>query len=284
MLTILNAIELSSDYLVKKGVEDSRINAEILLSHILKCKRMDLYLKFDQPLKDEEVNEYRELIKRRGLREPLQYIVGKVNFYGLEFIVDKNVLIPRPETELLVEEIILKSDKNSALRILDIGTGSGNIAITLSKNLPNAIIDSIDISPLAINIAEQNAFLNKLNGKLTFQNTDVLKYKVEDHQKYDVIVSNPPYISKNDYKNLETELLEHEPKIALTDDGDGLSFYEKITSRSKNWLKSRGKLYFEIGINQADEVKNIMLKNEFENIVIQKDYAQIERIITGEIK
>jgi release factor glutamine methyltransferase len=244
---------------------------------------MDLYLKFDQPLKDEEVNSYRELIKRRGMREPLQYIVGKVSFYGLEFIVNKNVLIPRPETELLVEEIILKSDKNKELRILDIGTGSGNIAITLSKNLPNAIVNSIDISSPAINIAKQNALLNGLNGKVTFQNIDVLKYNVESDQKFDIIVSNPPYISKNDYLNLEKELLDHEPKIALTDENDGLLFYEKITKLSQNWLKNKGKLYFEIGINQADKVENIMLNNKFENIVILKDYSGIKRIAVGDL-
>ena len=270
MLTILNAVELSSEYLLKKGVDDSRINAEILLAHILNCKRMDLYLKFDQPLKGEEVDEYRKLIKRRGLREPLQYIIGKVEFYGLEFIVNENVLIPRPETELLVEEIITRSDKNEELKILDVGTGSGNIAIVLSKNLPNANIVSIDISPHTIKIAEQNAILNNINGKLIFQNVDVLDFKVPTDQKFDIIVSNPPYISINDYSSLEKELLEHEPKIALTDNNDGYSFYESISALSKNWLTDGGKLYFELGINQVERVKESMLNNGFENIVILK--------------
>ena len=283
MLTILNAVELSSEYLLKKGVDDSRINAEILLAHILNCKRMDLYLKFDQPLKEEEVDEYRKLIKRRGLREPLQYIIGKVEFYGLEFIVNENVLIPRPETELLVEEIITRSDKNEELKILDVGTGSGNIAIVLSKNLPNANIVSIDISHHTIKIAEQNAILNNINGKLIFQNVDVLDFKVPTDQKFDIIVSNPPYISINDYSSLEKELLEHEPKIALTDNNDGYSFYESISALSKNWLTDGGKLYFEIGINQVERVKKSMLKNGFENIVVLKDYAGIERIIFGEL-
>ena len=283
MLTILNAVELSSEYLLKKGVDDSRINAEILLAHILKCKRMDLYLKFDQPLKEEEVDEYRKLIKRRGLREPLQYIIGKVEFYGLEFIVNENVLIPRPETELLVEEIITRSDKNEELKILDVGTGSGNIAIVLSKNLPNANIVSIDISHHTIKIAEQNAILNNINGKLIFQNVDVLDFKVPTDQKFDIIVSNPPYISINDYSSLEKELLEHEPKIALTDNNDGYSFYESISALSKSWLTDGGKLYFEIGINQVERVKKSMLKNGFENIVILKDYSGIERIIFGEL-
>ena len=284
MLTILNAVELSSEYLLKKGVDDPRINAEILLASILNCKRMDLYLKFDQPLKDDEVSKYRELIKRRGLREPLQYIIGKVEFYGLELIVNENVLIPRPETELLVEEIIQRTNKNNELKILDIGTGSGNIAIALYNNLPNANIVSIDISSEAIKVAEQNATLNNINGKLSFQNVDVQDFKIALDAKFDIIVSNPPYISINDYSALEKELLEHEPKIALTDNNDGYSFYENISALSKNLLLVGGKLYFELGINQVERVKASMLGNGFDNIAIRKDYAGIDRVIIGELK
>ena len=160
MLTILNAIELSKEYLEKREVESPRINAELLLAHILKCKRMDLYLRFEQPLKDDEVAEYRELIRRRGKREPVQYIIGSVEFYGIDFFVDRNVLIPRQETEHLVEEIINIYKSKNKVNIIDIGTGSGNIAVSLARNLPNAIIQGIDKSSAAIEIAEKNAKKN----------------------------------------------------------------------------------------------------------------------------
>lgn len=283
MLTILNAIELSAEYLNKKGVESSRINAEILLAHILNCKRLELYMKFDQPLKEHETNEYRELIKRRGLREPLQYIIGKVEFYGLEFVVNRKVLIPRPETELLVEEIINQYDKNQALRILDIGTGSGNIAIALAKNLSNSVITSIDINNDAVELAKENAKLNNLNGRLLFENVDIKDYNLRETQKFDIIVSNPPYISQKDYINLEKELLEHEPKNALTDEADGYTFYHLISQKAPNLLNNNGKLYFEIAQGQANKVSEVMTNNGFKNIKSINDYSGVKRIVIGEV-
>lgn len=283
MLTIINSIELSTEYLNKKGVESPRINAEILLAHVLDCKRLELYLKFDQPLKENEKNKYRELIKRRGLREPLQYIIGKVEFYGLDFIVNSKVLIPRPETEILVEEIINQYDKNQALCILDIGTGSGNIAITLAKNFSNSMITSLDINNDAVELAKENAKLNNLNGRLIFENVDFNDYNLRDSQKFDIIVSNPPYISQKDYKNLEKELVEHEPKNALTDEGDGYTFYHLISKKAPNLLKNNGKLYFEMGQGQANKISKVMSDNGFKNIKMVNDYSGIQRIAIGEV-
>ena len=154
MITVLEVIKLSTEYLQNKGVESPRANAEILLADILNCKRLDLYLSFDKPLADNEVKNYREAIRKRGLRIPLQYIVGNVEFFGLKFIVNENVLIPRPETELLVEQIINETDKSLNIKILDIGVGSGNISLSLLKNLPNANVVAIDISEKAIEVAK----------------------------------------------------------------------------------------------------------------------------------
>jgi release factor glutamine methyltransferase len=283
MLTIINAVELSAEYLSKKSVESGRINAELLLAHILNCKRMDLYLKFDQPLTNEETLIYREYIKRRGQREPLQYIIGSVEFYGLEFTVNKSVLIPRQETEILVEEIIKRSDKSRECRILDIGSGSGNIAIALSKNLPNSIVHSIDISEQAIILSKKNAEFHNLNGQLSFENIDVNNFVLENKSKYDIIVSNPPYISLNEYGSLEKELLEHEPKVALTDNKDGYSFYELISSRSKEFLNPTGNLFFEVGQGQSNKVSALMKDNGFNKVEIIKDYLDIERVVIGEL-
>jgi release factor glutamine methyltransferase len=284
MLTILNAIELSADYLDKKGVESARINSELLLAHILKCNRMELYLKYDQPLKEEEVNEYRQLIKRRGNREPLQYIIGNLDFYGLEFIVNKDVLIPRPETELLVETIINKFKNENSMSILDVGTGSGNIAISLAKNLPKAKIIGIDKSKKAIEIAEKNSFHIGSDGNLKFESVDFFDFSKNNKHKFDLIVSNPPYISLKDYESLEAELKNYEPKEALTDFEDGYHFYKIICKNASNLLVPNGKIFFEIGFGQSKTIKQIMHENGFINISVIKDYQNIDRVIFGEIK
>lgn len=283
MLTILNAIELSKEYLEKREVESPRINAELLLAHILKCKRMDLYLRFEQPLKDDEVAEYRELIRRRGKREPVQYIIGSVEFYGIDFFVDRNVLIPRQETEHLVEEIINIYKSKNKVNIIDIGTGSGNIAVSLARNLPNAIIQGIDKSSAAIEIAEKNAKKNSAINNLSFKSIDFISFANSNSHKFDVIVSNPPYISVEDYDALELELKKYEPKDALTDHEDGLSFYKIISEKSKNILRENGKLFFEIGFGQSESILKIMAGSGFINISLIKDYQNIDRVIYGDL-
>ena len=281
MLTVLDAINLSADYLKKKNIESPRINAEHLLSHVLKRKRLELYLSFDKPLNEDETNLYRELIRRRGTTEPLQYILGSVEFYGLEFRVTRDVLIPRPETEILVEKIIESFDKNSHLKILDIGTGSGNIAISLAKNFNNAKITGLDVSGEALAIAKENSRLNNVNGNVKFEMLDVLNKNFNSEVKYDVIVSNPPYVSVKEYPELRPELNVYEPRIALTDENDGLNFYRVISEKSKNILEKDGQIFYEIGQGQTNEIKNILEKNNFSDIKIFKDYSDIERVITG---
>ncbi|MBK7630144.1 MAG: peptide chain release factor N(5)-glutamine methyltransferase [Ignavibacteriales bacterium] len=284
MITVLEVIKLSTDYLQKKGVESPRANAEILLAEILKCKRLELYLAFDKPLTENEVQLYRETIRKRGLRIPLQYIVGNVEFYGLKLIVNENVLIPRTETELLVEQIINESDKNIVLKILDIGVGSGNISIAIAKNLPISKIFAIDINEGVLNTAKQNAALNILENQIEFKLFDIFKDNVNELGKFDLIVSNPPYISNSDFDELEPELKDYEPKIALTDHSDGVSFYSKIISSSKTLLNANGKLYFEMGKDQYRKISEMMNYEGFTNIKITKDYCGIERIICGELK
>ncbi len=284
MITILKVIELSSDYLKKKGVASPRLNAEILLAHVLGCKRMDLYLKFDQPLSIEETDNYREFIKRRGKREPMQYIIASVEFYGLEFKVNKNALIPRSETEILVEEVINESKNKENIKILDIGSGTGNIAITLAKEIQKSIVHSIDINEKAIELAKENAIINKLNENIDFYCKDISLYKLNSNEKYDIIVSNPPYISNEEYLNLEKELLDFEPANALTDYEDGFKFYKIIAQKLKELLKPKGKIFLEVGKDQADIVSKILYEHNVKNIRIVKDYQQIERVVVGEFE
>jgi release factor glutamine methyltransferase len=284
MITVLEVIKLSTEYLQKKDVESPRANAEILLAEILKCKRLELYLSFDKPLAENEVQNYREAIRKRGLRIPLQYIVGNVEFYGLKLIVNENVLIPRPETELIVERIINESDKSANLKILDIGSGSGNISLSLSKNLPNSKVIAIDISENALAVAKQNAELNLLQERVEFRLFDIMKDGLNSLGKYDLIVSNPPYVSENDYYDLEPELKNHEPKIALSDNSDGVSFYKRIIEVSDQILNKPGKIYFELGLGQSKQVQNIFEQKGFNKIKMTKDYSGIDRIICGELK
>lgn len=284
MITVLEVIKLSTEYLQKKGVESPRANAEILLAEILKCKRLELYLAFDKPLAENEVQIYREAIRKRGLRIPLQYIVGNVEFYGLNLIVNENVLIPRPETELLVEKIINESDKSAYLKILDIGVGSGNISLAIIKNLPNSKVVAIDISEAALAVAKQNAELNSLQDKVEYRLFDIMNDDLHTLGKFDLIISNPPYVSGKDFETLEPELKIHEPKIALSDNSDGLSFYKRIIEVSDQILNKPGKIYFELGIDQSAQVQKYFEEINFNNIKITKDYSGIDRIICGELK
>lgn len=283
MLTVLEAIQLSTAYLEKKGVESARTNAELLLAEILKCKRLELYLSFDKPLKEDELSVYREFIRKRGLRIPLQYILGFVDFYGYKFSVDENVLIPRPETELLVEKIIEVYSEKSSVKILDIGSGSGNISIVLGNKISQSIVIGVDISEEAIRIAEKNKKTLMEKDNLSFMKADVFNNDIKSLGKFDIIVSNPPYISLNDFNDLEPELKNYEPRISLTDESDGLSFYKKIISISKDILNINGRIYFEVGKDQYNFICELMLANGFSNISITKDYAGIQRIVSGDL-
>jgi release factor glutamine methyltransferase len=281
MITVLESIILSTEYLKNKGIESPRINAELLLAHILNCKKLNLYLSFEKPLTEEELAKYRVLLKRRSKFEPLQYIIGKVEFYGIDFKVNSSVLIPRQETEILIETIIEQYKIYDNLKILDIGTGSGNIAISLAKNLDNSFVTAIDISEDALKTAYENALLNSINDKTEFIKLDFLKEEFKG-KDYDVVVSNPPYISMEEFETLSPELKEYEPQIALTDYYSGLMFYEIISQKSNYLLKLGGKLFFEIGKGQLSNVAEIMRNNNYLNITVIKDYLNIERVISGE--
>ena len=273
MLKIMEAINLSSDYLEKKGIESPKINAELLLADILNLKRLDLYLSFDKPLKEEEINKYREYIKRRGEFEPLQYILGYTEFYGLKFQVNSDVLIPRQETEILVETIINDFSKKENISILDLGTGSGNIALALLKNLPNAFCTAVDVNAGSLAIAEKNTYAHELVERIKFVNANILAYN-PDGITFDIIVSNPPYISQKEYKNLQKEIINFEPRIALTDEKDGLQYYHEISRKFKDKLSKNGRLYFEAGAEQAQTIKKIIEENGYTNIKLFRDYLK----------
>lgn len=279
-MTIKEILKLTEEFFQKKELQNSRLDAEILLAEVLGCNRLKLYLDQDKPLEEKEIDLYREYVKKRANHVPIQYILGYTYFYGYKFKVTNDVLIPRPDTEILVEQTINIVNKKRISRILEIGFGSGCIILSLSKNLPNVEFIGIDISEGAFNIANENLKeLNIKNVKLVLESIE--NYK--DNDKFDLIVSNPPYISKDEYEKLSKEVLNYEPKIALTDNSDGLKFYRLISQRAKDLLNKNGVLIFEVGYNQAFDVENILVENEFKNIFKVKDYNNYFRVVGGEL-
>jgi len=285
---IIELIKWSAHYLKEKGVENPRTSAEILLGFVLNLKRIDLYLNYDRILKEDELINFREVIKRRAKKEPLQYITGSTEFMSLPFNVNPTVFIPRPETEILVENIIDISKERwkekNVINILDIGTGCGNIAVCLAKYIDNSKIFAIDISDEILKIAEENAKLNSASDKINFKNLSIFDAGQTEFKDIHIVVSNPPYISLNDFPSLPDEVKLHEPEKGLHDNSDGLSFFKVICEKSKHWLTTDGMLFMEVGLGESENVCDIMKSSGFSKIKILKDYQQIKRIVFCENK
>ena len=255
--------------------------AELLFSSIFNCNRLSLYLNKKSLLDKDNAGFVSSVLRRRINGEPIQYILGKTEFMGFEFKVTPDVLIPRPETEILVETALKYV---SGRNILDIGTGSGNIAISLAKLLQNINITAIDISEKAVEIALKNAKLNNVQGKIKFIKNDLFTCDVLGETCYDIIVSNPPYIPSKEIDKLQPEI-KYEPRIALDGGLDGLDFYRCLIAGSIKYLKKGGLLILEMGFNQSEALKNIFQKFEdFEIIEVVKDYNNIERVIVARRK
>jgi release factor glutamine methyltransferase len=282
---IFDLLNRSTKFLSDKGIENPELNAEQLLRHTLSMNRVDLYLNQDRSLTQREMSAFKRCLKRRAAREPLQYILGETEFMSLPFVVDENVLIPRPETEILVEKTIEMCNEKFAskdrIEILELGSGSGCIAVSLAKYLENARITSLDISKDALKVAEKNAVLNGVDDRIQFINQDFTSSKIIKYfaEKFDVLVSNPPYVSPADFEDLPEEIKNYEPAIALSDNRDGLSFYHKIAEFSSGLIKPSGFLMLELGLGQMKEVKDIFLKTCFHNVNTFKDLNEIERIL-----
>jgi len=276
---VVDIIKSSADFLKKKGVPDARLDAETLLGDILDKNRLELYLYFDRPLDPGELNRYREHIRRRGNREPLQHIVGETGFMNLTLKTGKAALIPRPETEVLVEKAIALM-KNRKVRILDIGTGSGCIAISLAQELEQAEVLAIDISKEALDQARENATLNDTT--VSFQELDILHNLPNMENRFDLVVSNPPYIALAEKDQLQKEVVDFDPHLALFDKVDGLSFYRRYAEILPELLNPGGQFYFEFGGKpQEKSILNIFMEKGYHDLEIIQDYNGDPRVIAG---
>ncbi|MBU1291255.1 peptide chain release factor N(5)-glutamine methyltransferase [bacterium] len=269
-----------------KGIINSEREAEILLSYSLEMSRSEIYLNSDRVLKDIEKTQLEKKIQKRIEKIPLQYITKHQEFMGMDFLVEKGVLIPRPETEILVEEVIkkLKNYKcSNNLEVADLGTGTGIIAVSIAKFIEDIIIYATDISKISLQTALKNAQKHACKDKIIFLQGDLFEPFIGRIEKnsLDGIISNPPYIDSYDFKLLPPEIKDNEPKIALFGGIDGLDYYRKIIRKSPQYLKKNGFIALEVGLNQSKIVKELIIRenNFYQNIEIIKDYLGIERVV-----
>ena len=265
--------------LKENNFETYSLDVELLLMEVTGFSKSKLYTNTEYVLKEEELEKFLNLFNRRLKCEPIAYILGKCEFMGMDFLLDNNTLIPRPDTEILVEKAIDIINKNKFKNVIDIGTGSGAIAISLGKYC-NINIDGVDINEKALIVAKKNSEINKIKN-INFTQSDIFS-KVD--KKYDVIISNPPYIKTDEINSLEKNVKDYEPLLALDGGKNGLIFYENIVNNSKKYLKDKGYLMFEIGYEQANDVKKMMEDNNFYNITVLKDLSGLDRVIYGHIK
>ena len=274
---LIDLINWGETYFKDKNFDNPRSEIEWLLQDLLNYKKIDLYLKFEEEIDSEKLFILKSWIKRRVSREPSQYITGKADFYGRSYFVNNKVLIPRPETEILIDAAIKNLLEKKNPFIIDIGTGSGCIGITLAIEIKNSNVLSIDISKDALLIAKNNAESHNIKN-IKFLEIDVLKNDI--NQKADLIISNPPYISKNELSTLMPEVRNHEPKISLTDNKDGFTFYERFVSLFPKILKNDGAAIIEVGREEHSiKVLEIFKKNGMKNIKVVKDLNSDNRAV-----
>ena len=302
-VTVLEVIQRSTEFLAQKGLDSPRLQTELLLAHLLRLPRMQLYLNFERTLTPAELDSFRVLIKRRGQREPLQYIAGSTSFCGLEIGLSREVLIPRPETELLAEhgwiflnQLATTSQSQSLneaaagqasqgergseqpLRVLDFGTGSGCLGITLAVKCPKAQIHALDISAGALALARENAARHNVSDRIGFFQGDGFT-PLPPGLRVDLIVANPPYIPSSELSALQPDVRDYEPHRALDGGPDGLDYYRRLSLESPPFLTSRGKIMLEIGDGQAEPVRSLFEEQKWIVEAIIADYTQRPRIV-----
>lgn len=287
-LTVSGLIHWANRELEAHKIDTPRLDAEVILSHLLGCRRIDLYVYPDKPVVDTIAAAYQNAIRRRGQKVPLQYITHHAEFMSLDLYVDERVLIPRPETELLVEAVLEKSRimfQGDEITLVDIGAGSGAIAITLAKKIDRARVFAVDISADALAVARMNAGRHDVLRKITFLCGDTFEPLKEYGLKSKVhfVVSNPPYVSSGEFRYLPKEVRDYEPYVALVSGTDGLPMFKRIITHVKTWLRPGGFLLFEVGERQAQPVRQLLEDTGyFIKPAFIKDYQNIDRIVVAQ--
>ena len=275
-MTVLEVLQSTTGYFQKRNIDSPRLNAEHLLGHVLGRRRMELYLDFERRLGESELVPLRELVKRRGAGEPLQHLLGTVEFCGRSFHCDKRALVPRPETEQLVELLISHFKPETAYsRMADVGTGSGVIALTLAAEFPKAEIVGADISEDALMVARENAERLGLVDRIRFLRSNLLESVEPD---FDVIAANLPYVSTEDRQNLSREVL-HDPEVALFAGARGDELVRQLIAQAPSWLRPGGMLAMEIGIGQSETLVAVLSEKNYRDIWTEKDYSGVVRFL-----
>lgn len=280
--TIGRLLQWTTNYLRERGVENPRLDTEVLLAHARACQRIDLYAAFEEVASDEVRGGFRELVSRRAAGTPVAYLVGHREFFSLSFAVTPDVLIPRPETELLVTTVLdLAKERGTQqpIQIADVGTGSGNVAVSVAKYLPNAAVTALDASPAALEIAKQNAEELDVADKVTFHESDLFA-AVPEQMSFDFVVSNPPYVSEPEYADLPREVKEHEPQSALVAGPKGTEVIERLIRHSEDRLRPGGWLLFEISPMIADACRSLLSDGAgWEDVQIIRDLSGLARLV-----
>ena len=277
-MNILEAIKKGNKILKKEGIKSYKLDSEILMSHVTQKSRVDIILNLNTNLSNKDIILFENLIKQRSKRKPIAYLIGKKEFWKYEFNITKDVLIPRPDTEIIIDQTLKLTKNKSGLKILDIGIGSGCILLSILKERKNFYGTGIDICKKTLNICKVN--LNKLG---LFNRVKLFKSDIDNfnHGKYDLIISNPPYIKKFDLKCLERDVYDYEPKLALNGGLDGLKYIKKVIVNSSKFIKRNGILVLEIGFDQTKKVKKILRENGYYIKDVVRDLAKNYRCITS---
>jgi release factor glutamine methyltransferase len=279
---VLEVLQASTDYFQKRNIDSARLSAEHLLAHVLGRKRIELYLEFDRSLTEPELGPLRQLVKRRGEGEPLQHLLGTVEFCGQLFLCDKRAMVPRPETEELVEMVISECTAKASgtsvtdgLRIIDVGAGSGVIALTLAKRLPDARVHAVDVSDDALALARENAARLGLVDRVEFRKGDLLE---NFDERFDVIVANLPYIAMAERPTLSREVL-HDPEIALFGGKRGDEVIRKLLGQAPERLRPAGLLALEIGLGQSEGILEVLGAKKYKDTEVKNDYSGKPRFV-----
>ena len=280
-MNIGSLLNLATKMLKSKEIDTARLDSQLILGKVLNKDKIYLMINSNKEVEKEKEEEFLNLINKRMENMPERYILEEVDFMGLDFYIEEGVLIPRSDTEVLVEEVLKIIEEDEKLYVCDLCSGSGAIGISLAYYRKNIMVDLIDFYEKPEKISKKNIIKNNLENQVKFIKSDLLKEPIKELKKYDIIVSNPPYIKEDVIETLMDDVKNYEPRSALSGGDSGLIFYERIVEESKKVLKENGILAFEIGYDQGDSVSNIMKNNGYIDIKVVKDLAGLDRVVIG---